>query len=268
VAAITGFPRRSITIFNARTGDSRRLTNAAESVGYGVAWSPDGATLYYQIEQPNGKWAIVRHNSTGSTRPETIGHEDFAVTLMDISPDGKYLIFGPNPAGGSSYYRLATSGAANAKLEVFATFGPNFRPRGAQGRFTPDGKYVFAAGLPSEGHFIPWLPTQPVVTIDAGTVAFRLYGQFFSRDGRRLCGVDRDRAAISCHSVTPVLGSPPALGPPAVLFSSGLPQFSTYGKVAAIAKDGRVLLLSTDEREEVEFQFLSDWTMLLPGAKE
>ena len=41
-----------------------------------------------------------------------------------------------------------------------------------------------------------------------------------------------------------------------------------FGKIGTIAKDGRVLLLSTDEAEEVGMQFLSDWSVLLPAAKE
>jgi WD40 repeat protein len=269
VAAITGYPRRSVSIFDARTGDARRLTSASEAVGQGLAWSRDGRTLYYQIEQLGGKWSIVRHSADGSTRPEMIGHTDFAITLMDISPDGGYLIFGPSQTAGSSYSRLRTTGGAtDSKPELWVSFGPDFRPRGGQGRFTADGKFVFAPGGQSEGHFIPWLPDQPAVTVNAGTVTFPLSGPFFSADGRRLCGVHRERGSVVCRTVTAAPGRAPALGPPVTLFTAGLPQLSAYSKIGTIAKDGRVLLLSTDEPEEIGTQFLSDWTALLPTAKE
>jgi hypothetical protein len=99
----------------------------------------------------------------------------------------------------------------------------------------------------------------------SGSVTFPLSGPFFSADGRTLCGSDRERVAIICRSVTPVSGRPPALGPPMLLFSSVMPQSSAYGNIGSMAKDGRILLLSTDEPEEVGMQFLSDWTLLLPG---
>jgi hypothetical protein len=47
-----------------------------------------------------------------------------------------------------------------------------------------------------------------------------------------------------------------------------MPFLSTYSHIGSIARDGRILLLSTDEPEEIEWQFLSDWTMLLPRSKE
>jgi Tol biopolymer transport system component len=269
IAAITGYPRRSVTIFDARTGDSRRLTSASEHVGQGVAWSRDARTLYYQIEQPDGKWGIVRQNADGSTRPERIGRSDVTVTLMDISPDGAYLIFGPNQTSGSSYLRLLTAStaanAADSKPEVWASFGSDFRPRGGQGRFTPDGRFVFAPGNAIEASFIPWLPGQPAVTAAAGSVTFPLSGPFFSADGRRLCGIERERGSVVCRSVTAVPGQAPSLGLPSVLFTAALPQLSAYSKIGTIAKDGRILLLSTDEPEEVEMQFLSDCTALLPA---
>ena len=57
-------------------------------------------------------------------------------------------------------------------------------------------------------------------------------------------------------------------GPPATLLSPGVPQLSAYSNIGTIANDGRILLLSTDEPEEIEWQLLSNWTMLLPGAKK
>ena len=147
------------------------------------------------------------------------------------------------------------------------TFGPNFRPRGAQARFTADGKFLFAVGGTAEGHFIPWLPDRSREPVSSGAVTFPFSGPFFSSDGRTLCGVDRERVAVVCQSVTPLAGLAPALGTPTVVFPSGMPQNSAFGNIGNIAKDGRILLLSTDEPEEVALQFLSDWTLLLPSAR-
>jgi len=263
VAAIAGYPRRNILVFDARSGHSHRLTKRADSLGQGLAWSPDGRNLYYQIERPDRSWSIVRQDSKGATRPEAIGHSDFAVILMDISPDGRYLIFGPNETRSSSFFRLRTDGAADSKPEIWDSPGTSFGV--ANARFTPDGKFVFASVGRNQARFIPWHPDQPAATADTGAVTFTLRGRFFSPDGRRLCGVDPARD-ISCLSVTVAPDGYPLLGLPSVQFGRVEALTGNFMKVGAIAKDGRFLLFTTDEKDEIGWQLVSDWTMLLPGG--
>ena len=80
--------------------------------------------------------------------------------------------------------------------------------------------------------------------------------------------MDSERGGVTCHSVTAAPGGSPLLGPPSFQFGGVETLLGTYFNIGAIARDGRFLLISTDEREALEWQFLSDWTMLLPGAVE
>ena len=264
VAAITGYPRTNILILDARSGDSRRLTTPADNVGQGLAWSPDGGKLYYQIERSDGTWDIVRQGSSGGTRPEVIGRIDFTGTLMDISPDGRYLILGSRAANGS-IYRLRTDGAADSKPEVWVSAGPVTPFVTQMARFTPDAKFVFSVEGRGEGRFIPWRPERPATTVDARAVTFSLTGPFFSRDGRRLCGLEVPRG-LTCHSVAAAPDGSLLLGPPSFQFGGVTTMVGSTTNVAAAASDGRFLLISTDEHEELDWQLLTDWTMLLPGS--
>jgi len=268
VAAVAGFPLKGVFLFDARSGNSRRLSAPTVNVGQGVVWSRDSKMIYYQVAHANGSSNIVRHATDGSSEPETIGTSPVPLTLMDISPDGEHLLFGPSQNAGEVYLHLSTRPTAGqvSKPEVWMTFASRISIVRTQARFTPDGKFVFVPLENAGGRFVPWTPDRPAGVIQSGNVTMPLAGIFFSADGRRLCGADRLRDALVCHSVSPGPGGTPVLGPPALLFASGAPQSSGFGKIGTIAKDGRVLLLSTDEPEEVSMQFLSDWTALLPAA--
>jgi eukaryotic-like serine/threonine-protein kinase len=259
VAAIAGYPARHILIFDARSGNSRRLTTPADSLGDGLAWSPDGSHLYYQLEGPDGTWRIVRRDAKGATRPVAIGQSDVTVTLMDLSPDGRYLLFGPNEARSSSYLWLRTDGAPDSRLEMWGSAGTSFG--WANARFTPDGKFVFASVGPNQARFIPWHPDEPTATAASGTVPFTLRGRFFSPDGRRLCGPDD--GTISCLSVTVGPDGHPLLGPAAVQFGGVEALTGNFSKIGAAARDGRFLLFTTDDVDEISWQLLTDWTTLL-----
>ena len=268
VAVVAGFPQKGVLLFDARSGNSQRLSAVSGNVGQGLAWSRDSKMIYYQVAQADGSWHIVRHATSGSSEAETIGTSGVPLTLMDISPDGEHLLFGPSQNAGESYLRMTTRPAPGtvSKPELWMSFGSGVSAVRAQARFTPDGKFVFAPLGNLGARFVPWTPNSPVGVVQSGNVTMPLAGIFFSADGRRLCGVDRLREGLVCHSVSPGPNGIPILGPPALLFASGVPQVSGYGKIGTITKDGRVLLLSTDEPEEVSMQFLSDWTMLLPAA--
>lgn len=268
VAAVVGYPRRSVVVFDARTGNLRRLTGTSDNAGSGLVWSPDGKTIYYQLEQPDGTRYVVRQFVESSARPEPIGIASPESAILDISVDGKYLILSPV---GRSLHRLSTAAAASTSTtlpepEQWAALSPDFPAVATTAHFTPDGKFLFVAAFGADGQFIPWPPAQTPVAIQAGNVNFRLNAPFFSSDGRRLCGMDRDTKLLYCQSVVQGPGGRPDLGSPTVLFESVWPQRSAVAHIGAIAKDGRVLLLSTDEPEEISTQFISDWTMLLPGA--
>jgi Tol biopolymer transport system component len=75
-------------------GVSRRMTFGPFWKGWSV-WSPDGKYIAYGVEAP-GKVSIVRKPSDGSGAEETLltqGPEISASSVVDWSPDGRYLSF-------------------------------------------------------------------------------------------------------------------------------------------------------------------------------
>jgi Tol biopolymer transport system component len=75
-------------------GVSRRLTFGPFWKGWSV-WSPNGKYIAYGVEAP-GKVSIVRKPSDGSGAEETLltqGPEISASSVVDWSPDGRYLSF-------------------------------------------------------------------------------------------------------------------------------------------------------------------------------
>ncbi|MBI4906853.1 MAG: protein kinase [Acidobacteria bacterium] len=266
VAAITGYPRKGVTLYDARSGNSRRLTGPWDNVGQGLAWTPDSRMLYYQAEQADGSWQTVRHPIEGVSRPEPVGRSEAPLTLMEISRDGRYLLFGPSQIAGTSLLVLSTSGTGTSRPETWLATRSEPFP-GPKARFTPDGNWLLVPLGGAMARFVPWRPEPQAEPATGGAFNFYLAGPFFSHDGRKLCGVPRLKDAIVCHSVQLAPGRMPELGPPVVQFASVTAQMSGYGKIGTIARDGRMLLLSTDEPEELETQFLSDWTMLLPKGQ-
>jgi Tol biopolymer transport system component len=75
-------------------GVSRRMTFGPFWKGWSV-WSPDGKYIAYGVEAP-GKVILVRKPSDGSGAEETLltqGPEISASSVVDWSPDGRYLSF-------------------------------------------------------------------------------------------------------------------------------------------------------------------------------
>jgi WD40 repeat protein len=75
-------------------GVSRRMTFGPFWKGWSV-WSPDGKYIAYGVKAP-GKVSIVRKPSDGSGAEETLltqGPEISASSVVDWSPDGRYLSF-------------------------------------------------------------------------------------------------------------------------------------------------------------------------------
>ena len=75
-------------------GISRRMTFGPFWKGWSV-WSPDGKYIAYGVEAP-GKVSIVRKPSDGSGAEDTLltqGPEISASSVVDWSPDGRYLSF-------------------------------------------------------------------------------------------------------------------------------------------------------------------------------
>lgn len=108
-----------------------------------VAWTADGATVYY-----SGDDGILKVPADGSGTPELVV-DDFAVMQIDLSPDGKTLAYSTN--GGVSIRTADVSAFVDAALQSDTTAtsgsGPRFSPNGERivYRSSEDFKFADAA---------------------------------------------------------------------------------------------------------------------------
>jgi Tol biopolymer transport system component len=86
----------------------------------GTAWSPDGSRLYYSAE--GGIYSIPAAGGTA-----VLEYDDFATSALDVSPDGKWLVYG-------------TNGSGLNLLDLTAHTVEQLNSDGAAPAFSPDGK--------------------------------------------------------------------------------------------------------------------------------
>ena len=97
-----------------------------------IAWEPDGQSLLY-----SGGSGIMRVDTAQGSEPEEVVGA-FAVSHIDLSPDGSTLAWGVN---GSPELNLATLGPEGVATDV------GQGPEGSAPRFGPDGaQIVYMAG--------------------------------------------------------------------------------------------------------------------------
>jgi Tol biopolymer transport system component len=121
-------------------GVSRRMTFGPDWKGWSV-WSPDAKYIAYGVETP-GKIRIVRKPSDGSGTEETLltlGPETSAGTVVDWSPDGRYLSY--------DAYNLKEGRRAHWILPLFGDGKPfQCAPVAGgdqyEGNFSPDGHWL------------------------------------------------------------------------------------------------------------------------------
>ena len=123
--------RSSIYVQTLRTGN-RLLASSEPGVNGAPAFSPDGRQLVMTLGGADGNLDIyVMDLATRSTRRLTT-HRAID-TEGSWSPDGRYIYFNSDRAGGPQVYRVAVSGGSPERVTFEGSY--NARPR-----LSPDGK--------------------------------------------------------------------------------------------------------------------------------
>jgi Tol biopolymer transport system component/serine/threonine protein kinase len=114
--ALPGQPS-GIFLLSTETGEKRRLTSTPE--GYArdflPAFSPDGRTLAFARSHSGATSALYLLPLTPADalagEPRRVTAENFSISGLDWTPDGRSLIFSGGPAGGRSrLWRVSTQG--------------------------------------------------------------------------------------------------------------------------------------------------------------
>jgi Tol biopolymer transport system component len=115
----------------------------------GIEWSTDGKSFYYIFFKDR----LVKHNLETGEEKILYEHPDFSRGILELSPDGKNLLFGLEYPGNEKS-RLVTIPAEGGKEETICT------SQGAHGiewaKYSPDGKYIYIIELPQSTKSVLW----------------------------------------------------------------------------------------------------------------
>jgi serine/threonine protein kinase len=116
---------------------------------YSLAWTPDGKVVYdSNVNSKASIWIVSADGSDAKPLTDSAA-DDFA---PDVSPDGRYIIFGSNRTGPHEVWRMDIDGA-NPQQLTQTTGAPTFS-------ISPDGRWVI---------YNPFVGGLRKVSIDGGT---------------------------------------------------------------------------------------------------
>jgi Tol biopolymer transport system component len=169
-------------------------------------WTPDGKTIYYNVEQP--QFDIYRRPSDAGGPPEEVLDNDLDTLPTSISADGSWLLYTEShPETQGDLWVLPLEGTAEPQVYLKTPFTERKAAFSRDGRWVAyesdeTGDYeVYVRGFPEPGR--PW-------QISSGGG----YEPFWSRDGRYLFY----RAGEAFYRVTVTTGEGFQAGRPEKLF--------------------------------------------------
>lgn len=225
-----------IRIHDLGRGIATRLTNGGEEVD--PVWSGDGKYVVYAAGFRTGT-SLYRAAVDGSAAPEMIltgarmGH-------MDLSKDGQLLF----ASWAKGLPELTAYSLTDRKLTETGTLG-------AEGRLSPNGKWVACTGLGTGIFVVPFPGIGKHVQISRGEGAQAVW----SRDGRKLFFIAPDKTLVSV-SFDPNTGT---AGPPQPMFQTRIIGANFAGTQYDVAPDGRFLIHSLPADQASPLTVLTDW---------
>ncbi|HEY8002746.1 MAG TPA: S9 family peptidase [Phenylobacterium sp.] len=127
----------------------------------GAAWAPDGKSVVVSANL-SGRFNLWRYSTDGGA-PVQLTKSDDRQAVLDISPDGKWVVF-QSDHGGDEMYDLYAVPLAGGEV-VNLTNTPTVSETGA--RFSPDGRLLAFAAKPKTS------PITDVAVMDMGSHAVR-----------------------------------------------------------------------------------------------
>ncbi len=248
VAVAAGSPDVHIWIYDAQTGAGKRISNLPGSEAQ-PSWAPDGKSIFFKLSPSiSAPGRLIRQSLDSASRREELAE---SISSFAISSDGKFAIVGKD----DGIYRLDLQQQPPPPMEKLVAVSEVLQSL----ILSPDNRsMVYAAqnGVYYSALAPGGMPPQKIAELR------ELYKPFFSQDGKTLYGLN-ERRLFSY----PVLGNQ-RVGERTFLFQ--LVHNTRIGaRVALAAKDGkRILAITTDDTDELDFQLTTDWTTLLGGERK
>jgi serine/threonine protein kinase len=227
-----------IRIFDLKRGTSTRLTDSGDE--HYPLWSRDGKRIAYRTG------GVVSNSyevpADGSGPPTILLTSDVRGGPQDWSPDGQLIFMRVSEQ--HSFPSLAVYSPSDHRIEPFAA-------RGAEAKFSPDGKWIVYVG-PERGILVEPFPGPGRRTqVSAGTAAQPRW----SHDGRQIFFIQPDRKLIAV-SFDPRTGT---AGAPRFLFQTHISAERIASWQYAVAPDGRFLINSLPSNTASPLTLLTGW---------
>ncbi|MFO8174674.1 MAG: S41 family peptidase [Longimicrobiales bacterium] len=134
--------REELWVWEAETGERRRLTELDSFMEGGFVWSPDGSRI--ALETANTLYEV---DVAGGDVTELAHHPNRGFALWEYAPDGQWLLYGKRDLDENDDLFLLNTAT---REEVNVTPNP-FRELG--GALTPDGKHLVFRSTRDEGNY-------------------------------------------------------------------------------------------------------------------
>jgi Tol biopolymer transport system component len=214
-------------------------------------WSPDGRSILFALQNEPGRSDIASVSADGTGEVTTLVEGDHYATPNDVSPDGRWLLYGSDSADDPTW-DLWLEDLENPGQPKRVVDSPKGVGEGG-GRFSPDGSWISYHSDESgrnEIYLIQRATGQRIrVSPDGGFQAL------WRRDGRELFYLTRADEVVS---VTIEPGDDaPIVGTPEVLFKAPL---LGWNRLYDVTGDGqRFLVLTGEQHRPTTATVLLNW---------
>ncbi|UCE66012.1 MAG: S9 family peptidase [Candidatus Zixiibacteriota bacterium] len=139
LAAPGGNERRQMYLLDPESGRIKALTNLPDVRFGSVIWAPDNKTIYYYSTEMNLKDFNIYSMNVETGQSKLVREMEGINDVLDVTKDGRYLLIQTWPKNVDNDLIIMDLSSGNSRYVLNPDGDYNF----FDGRFTPDGKYIW-----------------------------------------------------------------------------------------------------------------------------
>jgi Tol biopolymer transport system component len=210
-------------------------------------WSPDGKRIFFTSNR-KGPFNLYQKSVVADGREELLYESTHNKVPMDVSPDGRVLLFRDNnPDTSFDLWALPIEGPPTPFRVANTSFSE------AEGQFSPDGKWI-AYRSNESGQFEVYVqpfpgPGNKLLVSTSGGAQPR-----WRRDGRELYYIAMDGRLMAAPVRRPPSGGSLEVGAPVPLFPTRIPGGAVQGiykQQYVVTADGRFLINTLIDEDRI-----------------
>jgi serine/threonine-protein kinase len=244
---------RDLWTYSFDRGTLSRLTSSS-GTEFDPRWSPDGRELYYVVDVPPFTLFRIPVGSPDTGRPIWEEPTEVDVTLHDVSPDGRWMVFTQSEQETRNNIFIRPIDGSEPARPFRASRADELTPS-----FSPDGRWIayssdengwpeiYVEPFPGPGERFQVTAnggTQPVWVRDTGEIVYRRFDDMWAVE-------------------TTAVGAEIEIGTPRLLFTRSIEQGEAVdSQVFDVSDDGTRIIAVTvpDADQPRRIEYVTDWT--------